>query len=255
MPGTCVIACCQVCGRHITFDRMEALKLLKLLLVPLGVIGGLLFFWLFPLKLLSRLAARFGKSAPCPASLAWLVDNPIRRRYMRPVLNRVGICPGECVLELGPGSGMFTVDAAQRVGPEGHLIAVDIQQAMIAQVKKRVQQAGLTNVETRVASAYDLPLDDASVDRAFLVTVLPEIPDQARALAELHRVIKPGGLLSITEEFLDPDYPFAFETIRRVEASGFSLERRCGNFWLYTLNFGRPLAQHVRRWRARQATS
>jgi ubiquinone/menaquinone biosynthesis C-methylase UbiE len=80
------------------------------------------------------------------------------------------------------------------------------------------------------------------VDRAFLVTVLPEIPDQARALAELRRVLKPGGLLSITEEFADPDYPFEFETIRRVEAAGFKLDRRFGNFWVYTLNFWRDAA-------------
>lgn len=157
----------------------------------------------------------------------------------------MGIRPGERVLELGPGPGTFTVEAARHAGPEGRLIAVDIQPKMIAQVKKRVQEAGLTNVETHIANACHLPLDDASVDRAFLVTVLSEIPDQARALAELRRVLqspkpaegKPGGLLSITEEFPDPDYPFASETIRRVEAAGFSLERRFGNFWLYTVNF------------------
>jgi ubiquinone/menaquinone biosynthesis C-methylase UbiE len=210
---------------------------LSVLWIALAVIGGLLFFWLFPLKLLSRLAARFGKSAPCPASLSWLVNNPIRRRYMRPVLDRVGIHPGEHVLELGPGPGTFTLDAVQRVGSEGRLIAVDIQPKMIAQVEERVREAGLTNVETHVADACHLPLDDASVDRAFLVTVLPEIPDQARALAELRRVLKPGGVLSITEGFPDPDYPFAFETIRRVEAAGFKLARRFGNFFLYTLNF------------------
>jgi ubiquinone/menaquinone biosynthesis C-methylase UbiE len=213
------------------------MRKLKLLWIMLSVIGGLLFFWLFPLKLISRLAARFGHSAPCPASLDWLVDNPIRRRYMRPILDRVGIQPGERILELGPGPGIFTVEAAQRVGAGGRLIAVDIQPKMIAQVEKRVQEAGLTNVETHVADAYHLPLEDASVDRAFLVTVLPEIPDQARALVELHRVIKPGGLLSITEEFTDPDYSFAFETVRRVEAAGFSLEQRFGNFWVYTVNF------------------
>jgi SAM-dependent methyltransferase len=207
--------------------------------ITLAAIGGLLFFWLFPLKLLSKLAAWFGKSSPCPASLAWLVNNPIRRRYMRPVLDRVGIQPGEQVLELGPGPGIFTVDAAQRVGLEGQLIAVDIQPEMIAQVEERVREAGLTNVETHVTSAYELPLDDASVDRAFLVAVLPEIPDQARALAELHRVTKPGGILSITEEFLDPDYPLASSVIHRVEAAGFEFERRFGSFLLYTLNFGR----------------
>ena len=215
---------------------------IKVFEIVLAAIGGLLFFWLFPLKLISRLAHRLGHSTPCPASLNWLVDNPIRRHWMRPVLDRVGIRPGERVLELGPGPGAFTVDAARRVGPEGRLVVVDIQPEMIAQVEKRVWEAELTNVETHVADAYHLPLEDESVDRAFLVTVLPEIPDQARALAELRRVLKPGGLLSITEEFADPDYPFAFETIGRVEAAGFSQEQRFGNFWVYTLNFRRDAA-------------
>jgi len=220
---------------------MKVLRLLlKSLLILLGIIGGVVFFWLFPLKLIARLAHRYGHSAPCPSSLAWLVNNPIRRRYMRPILDRVGIRSGERVLELGPGPGIFTVDAARRVGPEGCLIAVDIQPEMIAQVEARVRGSGLTNVETHVASAYDLPLDDDSVDRAFLVTVLPEIPDQACALTELRRVLRSGGVLSITEEFLDPDYPFTFETIQRAEAVGFRLERRFGNLLLYTLNFILP---------------
>jgi len=156
---------------------------------------------------------------------------------MGPVLDRVGIRPGEHVLELGPGPGIFTVEAARRVGPEGRLVAVDIQPEMIAQVQKRVREAGLANVETQVSDAYHLPLDDESVDRAFLVTVLPEIPDRQRALAELRRVLKPDGVLSITEEFLDPDYPLARTTIRWAKEAGFELAERHGNWWVYTLNF------------------
>lgn len=211
----------------------------RLLLILLGLVVGLVFFWLFPLKLIARLAHRLGHSTPCPSSFAWLVNNPIRRRYMRLLLDRVGIQPGERVLELGPGPGTFTMEAARRVGPEGRIIAVDIQSEMIAQVNRRVREAGLTNVETHVAGAYELPLDNASVDRAFLVTVLPEIPNQARALAELYRVLKPDGVLSITEEILDPHYLFPSETIQRVEAAGFRLEQHFGNWWVYTLNFRR----------------
>jgi ubiquinone/menaquinone biosynthesis C-methylase UbiE len=214
---------------------LKSAPLSKVLWIALAIVGGLAFFWVVVLKLVTRLP--LGRGMPCPSSLSWLVSNPIRRRYTRPVLDRAGIQPGERVLELGPGPGMFTVEAAQRVGPQGRLIAVDIQPEMIAQARERVQEAGLTNVETHVADAYNLPLDDASVDRAFLVTVLPEIPDRGRALAELHRVIRPGGWLSITEEFFDPDYLFACETIRLIEAAGFRLERRFGNFWIYTLNF------------------
>jgi ubiquinone/menaquinone biosynthesis C-methylase UbiE len=225
---------------------MEALtmkRMLNVLGVVVGLVAGVIFFWLFPLKLISRLTKRFGKAAPCPNSLSWLVDNPIRRHYLGPVLDRVGIRPGERVLELGPGPGMFTLEAARRAGPEGHLIAVDVQPEMIAQVEARVREAGLSNVETHVASAYDVPLEDDSVDRAFLVTVLPEIPDQTRALAELRRVLRPGGVLSITEEFYDPDYSFPAETIRRLTAAGFAMDRRFGNWWIYTINFSKPMEE------------
>ncbi len=215
-------------------------RVLKVLGGVLAVLVGIVFFWLFPLKLISRLGKRFGKAAPCPNSLAWLVDNPIRRRYQGPTLDRVGIRPGDRVLELGPGPGTFTVEAARRAGPEGRLIAVDIQPEMVAQVEARVQEAELTNVETHVADAYDLPLEDGEVDRAFLITVLQEIPDQARALAELRRVLSPGGVLSITEEFFDPDYPFPWETVRRLRAARFEQDQCFGNLWVYTMNVRKP---------------
>jgi SAM-dependent methyltransferase len=205
-----------------------------------SILGGLTFIWLIGAKLLSRLAARLGRSMPCPTALAWALDTPFRRRFKRVTLERVGIRSGERVLELGPGPGAFTVDAARRVGPEGRLIVVDIQPEMIARVEARVREASLDNVETHVRSAYDLPIEDASVDRAFLIAVLPEIPDRARALDELRRVLKPGGVLSITEQFPDPDYRFPCETLRDVEAAGFFYEKRRGSFWAYTINFWVP---------------
>ena len=202
----------------------------KVFLVVVGVIA---FFWLVVI----RLGSKLGHRGPCPYAVAWLVDNPLRRRYLRGLLDRVGIRPGEHVLELGPGPGAFTVEAARRSAPDGRVVAVDIQPKMIAAVEDKVRQAGVTNVETRVASAYDLPVADGSLDRAFLVTVLAEIPDQRRALAELHRVLRPGGILSISEEFLDPDYPLARTVIRRAGEAGFELAERHGNWWAYTLNF------------------
>ncbi len=209
-------------------------------LVLLLVVLGTVLFWLFALKLLIRIF-KGKRSAPCPASLSWIVDLPIRRRYMRPVLDRVGIRAGETVLELGPGPGAFTVEAARRVGPEGKLIAVDIQAEMIEKVKRRVGSDGLNNVETHVASAYELPLPEGSVDRAFLVTVLPEIPDPVRGLREVFRVLKPGGIFSTTEEFSDPDYPLRRTTTAWAEAAGFQPEEGFGNWWVYTLNFRKPL--------------
>jgi ubiquinone/menaquinone biosynthesis C-methylase UbiE len=200
------------------------------------VVGGLAFFWLLVLRIVAKLHG----GEPCPFALAWIVDNPLRRRYMAQVLDHIGIQPGERVLELGPGPGAFSVEAARRAGAGGTLVAVDIQPQMIAAVGKKAREAGVTNVETHVASAYDLPLEEGSVDRAFLVTVLPEIPDRHRALLELHRVLKPGGVLSSTEEFLDPDYPLARTVVRWAGEAGFELAERHGNWLVYTLNFRKP---------------
>jgi SAM-dependent methyltransferase len=200
------------------------------------VVGGLALFWLVVLRIVAKLHG----GEPCPFALAWIVDNPLRRRYMAKALDRIGIQPGERVLELGPGPGTFSVEAARRTDPGGTLVAVDIQLQMIAAVEKKAWEAGVTNVEAHVASAYDLPLQDGSVDRAFLVTVLPEIPDRHRALLELHRVLKPGGVLSISEEFLDPDYPLVRTVVRWAGEAGFELAERHGNWFVYTLNFRKP---------------
>lgn len=211
-------------------------RLARMACLSLLVVGGLAFFWLVVL----RIVAKFHGGEPCPFALAWIVDNPLRRRYMGKVLDHIGIQPGERVLELGPGPGTFTMQAARRAEPGGTLVAVDIQPQMIAAAEKKTREAGLTNVETHVASAYDLSLKDGSVDRAFLVTVLPEIPDRHRALLELHRVLKPGGILSITEEFLDPDYPLARTVVRWAREVGFELAERHGNWFVYALNFRKP---------------
>lgn len=205
-----------------------------------ALLGGLVAFWLFGLKLIMKLMK--GRGEPCPSSWSWIVNNPLRRWDVRHALDRAGLRSGETVLELGPGPGAFTVDAARRVGPEGRLIAVDIQPEMIAQVETRVREAGLNNVETYVAGAYDLPIDDSTVDRAFLITVLPEIPDPARGLREIYRVLKPGGVVSTTEEFLDPDYPRRKTTFAWARAAGFELAAYYGNWWNYTLNFRKPAA-------------
>ena len=218
-------------------DRKQ--RFLLALQIVLISIGGLLVFWLVLLKIIYRLLERLGVNVPGPSRVSWLVDNPIRRRYTHPVLDRVGIQPGETVLELGPGPGPFTVEAARRVGPRGKLIVVEEDPRMVAEVERRVWEAGLHNVEAHVASAHDLPVADESVDRVFLIAVLPEVPHQYGALDELRRVLKPGGLLSITEEFTDPDYAFPFEAVQLIEAVGFSRERYYGNFWIYTLNFGK----------------
>jgi len=78
------------------------------------------------------------------------------------------------------------------------------------------------------------------MDRTFLVTVQPEIPNRHRVLLELHRILKPGGVLSIAEEFLDPDYPLARTAIRWAREAGFELAERHGNWLGHTRNLQKP---------------
>jgi ubiquinone/menaquinone biosynthesis C-methylase UbiE len=75
------------------------------------------------------------------------------------------------------------------------------------------------------------------VDRVFLVTVLPEISDPVRGLRKVYRVLKPDGVFSTTEEYLDPDCPRRKTTIGWAQATGFELIERHGNWCVYTLNF------------------
>jgi ubiquinone/menaquinone biosynthesis C-methylase UbiE len=215
---------------------MQPSHLLWILLIA---VGAVVFFWVVILRLFSWLGAKLGYSPPCPASVSWLVDNPVRRWYLRHVVERTGVRSGERVLELGPGPGTFTIEAARRTSPRGSVVAVDIQPKMISALQHRVREAGVDNVGACVAAASQLPLEDRSVDRAFLVTVLPEIPDKQSALSELRRVLKPSGILSVTEEFLDPDYPLRRTTMRWASEAGFELVERHGNWWTYTLNFKR----------------
>ncbi len=213
--------------------------IIKIILAAIAAIAGFFFFWLFVLKLVMKIA-KSEKKAPCPASLSWIVNLPIRRRYMRHVIDRVAPREGETVLELGPGPGAFSIDMARRLGPEGKLFSVDIQPKMIELLNDKIRKAKVNNIQTIVASAYDMPLDDNSIDRVFLVTVLPEIPDPAKGLREIYRVLKPGGLFSTTEEFLDPDYPMKKTTKKWAMEAGFIPDRDFGNWLVYTVNFRKP---------------
>ncbi len=200
------------------------------------VLLAILFFWLFVMKIFVRFPKK-GEGIPCPFSLSWIVDNPIRRWDVRNALKYAGLCTGDHVLELGPGPGAFTIIASKLVGDKGNIIAVDIQPEMIAKVKARLEAQGIKNVETHVASGYQLPIQDSTLNRAFMVTVLPEVPDPVRCLREVKRVLKPGGIVSLTEEFFDPDYPRRSTTKKWAEAAGLKLVESHGNWWCYTLNF------------------
>ena len=185
---------------------------------------------------LVRLIRRFYKF-PIPQFLANLIDNPLRRRIQPPDATAIrhGVEPGMTVLDVGPGNGRYSVAAARRIGPTGRLHVVDIEPKMIARVQARAAAEGVTNIEARVASAFDLPYPAAFFDVIYLITVTGEIPDPVRALREFRRVLKPTGRVAVSEILVDPDYPRTRTVIRWAAAAGLHPVRRIGSFFYYTL--------------------
>lgn len=202
------------------------------LIAIFSLIGAFLFWWFVVLRIVRK-----AHPVPSPARLRWFLDKrgPIFSRSK--TLDRTGISEGMRVLELGPGPGFLTVEALRRVGDSGSLYCLDIQPAMIAKVRGKLSKEGLENVALVMGNGECLPFASDSIDLAFLVAVLGEIPDKDAALKELNRVLCPGGVLSISELLPDPDYPLRRTTIAWARKAGFEPFQEFGNFFAYTVNF------------------
>jgi len=144
---------------------------------------------------------------------------------------------GMRILEVGPGTGFYIFEAAQRAGPSGYAYAIDIEPKTIAKLKSEIEQRKAKNITAKVASAYGIPLPSNSVDRAFMVGVLPEIPDKQKALCEIRRMLKKEGLLALGECLVDPDYPRRKTEIGWCKDAGFELVGSYGNAFFYVLVF------------------
>ena len=210
-------------------------KVLLFTLALAAVLVGLGLWW--------RRAARY-RSLPCPSWLGWLLDNPyteaVARTYL--TLDRANVGPGMSVLDIGCGTGRLAIPAAKRVRPDGQVVALDIQPAMLREVERRASASGLTNIRTVSGGIGRGLLEHNAFERALLVTVLGEIPEREHkaALREIFEALKPGGILSVTEIFLDPHYQTRATVRRLTEAAGLCLESQYGSWLSYTMNFVKP---------------
>jgi SAM-dependent methyltransferase len=119
---------------------------------------------------------------------------------------------GESVLDIGCGGGADTLVAATKVGDEGKVIGIDLTSEMLARAKKNLGTALIKNVLLQEASAEDLPFKDESFDVVISNGVFNLIPDKARALAEVFRVLKPLGRLMIADQILTGELPNDMKT-------------------------------------------
>jgi SAM-dependent methyltransferase len=203
------------------------LRLRGLILAAAAAVGGVALWW------------RKNPSA-CPYSQRFWVEAPhplITRQRLGEILEPKA---GERILEVGPGTGYYTLDVAEWVKPDGEVDVLDLQQEMLDHTMRSAGERGLANVTPTKSDATAMPYEDGTYDAAFLVTVLGEIPDQDAALRELARVLKPGGRLVVGELIGDPHYVRLAPMRLRASGAGLTYERRVGNALGYFARFVKP---------------
>ena len=169
----------------------------------------------------------------CPYGQRFWVEAPhpiITRERLRSVLRPQ---PGERLLEVGVGTGYYSHEMAAWVGSDGRLELFDLQQEFLDHVMRGAAERDLGNLVPTQGDATALPYEDDSVDAVVLTAVLGEIPDRAAALAEIRRVLKPGGRLVVGELFGDPHFTTRASLERLGADAGLQLEERSGNWFGY----------------------
>jgi demethylmenaquinone methyltransferase/2-methoxy-6-polyprenyl-1,4-benzoquinol methylase len=180
-------------------------KILNLLFKPSGILMG----------------SRFRK---------WL-QNPVK------TLQGADIKPGQTVLEVGCGTGFFTIPAAEMIGKKGSLIAMDVSSGFIKVTSKKVKNADLKNVQVIKRDALNTGLEDESIDKVLLLGVLPfPLLPLNRLLPEMHRILKPEGTMAI---WLYPPYVHFYIPKSILRSGLFTDAGKQNGLWQRIHNFKR----------------
>ncbi|HEY9855412.1 MAG TPA: class I SAM-dependent methyltransferase [Stenomitos sp.] len=202
-------------------------------------------FWTFGAYVGLQVAARLIRRrwpTPLPATLSWLSSRPLALRmpdvpWIRDALE---LERGMHVLAMGAGLAALCEPIAVAVGTEGRLVVSDRSEAMLHRLVERVGE--LTNLTTVAADPRELPCADGMFDRILLGSGLGGVPEPARVLREVFRLLKPRGQLVVAEDALDLDFLSERTVTTLALRAGFTLCARQGGAWRYLLVFERPPA-------------
>ncbi len=117
--------------------------------------------------------------------------------------------PGETVVDLGSGGGLDCFLSAQRVGPAGRVIGVDMTPEMLAKARANAQRLGMSNVEFREGYIEHLPVSDGEADVVISNCVINLSPDKPQVFRDIYRALKPGGRISISDIVTSGELPGA----------------------------------------------
>jgi len=173
-----------------------------------------------------------------PYQWAFTLLFPLRKIFISPkqLIERMELNDNHSVLELGPGPGFFSVPVARKL-KNGWLTLADIQQEMLDYAKKRVAKRKLTNVEYYLCNGKNFAFADESFDRIFMITVLGEVENQDEYMQEFYRMLKPGGILSVSELAGDLDKMTPAQISELAQKHNFSFYRIYGSRRNFTVNF------------------
>jgi ubiquinone/menaquinone biosynthesis C-methylase UbiE len=169
----------------------------------------------------------FRKHHVCPRWLCFTFDNWVRRRIQNPdPIIRPYVRVGDTVVDVGPGIGFFTIPMARLVGDSGRVIAVDIQEEMLAAISKRALGAGVAHrITPQLASPVSLNVT-VPADFVLAFWMAHEVPDQERFFAQLYAVLKNDGKFLLAEPKLHVSRPQFDAAIGTAQKAGFrQLER------------------------------
>lgn len=157
------------------------------------------------------------RTLPCPVWMKWMLDPPFAWMSGRTgkTIEFLDLAPGMRVLDAGCGPGRVTIPVAKIVGPDGNVTAMDIQEGMLAEVKKRAEKEGVLNIRYLQGGIGEGKTSQEVYDRIVMVTVLGEIPDRKKALEEMYGALKRGGMLLIEETIRDPHFQ-RVQTVRNL---------------------------------------
>jgi SAM-dependent methyltransferase len=200
--------------------RIFAARWLQGLGIMLAMLMGIFLLGQVILRVRRRLHPE-----PMPPEIAPYLEAPLRRKLFGS-LERIGL---------------FTVLLARRVAAQsngGSVTCVELQSKMIEMLLQRLEAERISNVEIMQGDGQHLPLPDECFDMVFLVTVIGEVPDLPAFFRECARVLKPDGILSVTEQLCDPDFRLPKTSRELALTVGLENIGLTGNpWWSYTASF------------------